>query len=396
MVRLGFAVVAGTLLVVVSGCGSTSASKQATATTAPPSTTAANPVEALISKTKSGIIRITTATCDGGEIGTGFLLSPRLVATVEHVVDGAQQIKLSRNGKGLGSATVIGADPARDLALLRTKEPITGYDFAFADRSPALGEDVVALGFPLGLPLTVTKGSVSGLGRTIPIDNVNRRQLVQTDAAVNPGNSGGPLLATDTGKVLGLVDLRTSGANGIAFAVSAGVASPLLKAWQVAPQPTEAVYCGDLGTNIGTPTTPSTVSDEVTYARAVAHVLENSAAVRKQLVAAVSEASTNQAAAQQALALVVAARRDELDAASNAAVPSGAEQTQAAFVRAFQLSLTSDLLYQRWIDAGSSAALARAQANDQLAVAAKARFMTLYDNLRSDAGLPPFPQDFPF
>ncbi|HET7127923.1 MAG TPA: trypsin-like peptidase domain-containing protein, partial [Gaiellaceae bacterium] len=240
------------------------------------------------------------------------------------------------------------------------------------------------------------KGSVSGLGRTIPIADVNRRQLVQTDAAVNPGNSGGPLLATDTGKVVGLVDLGTAQANGISFAVSAGVASPLLKAWQVAPQPTAESYCGNLAPNIGTPSTTSTASEEVSYARAVAHVLENSAAVRKQLVAAVSEASSNRSGAQQALALVIAARRDELDAARNAAVPSGAEETQAAFVRAFRLSLTSDLLYQQWIKAGSSTSLKRAQANDKLAVAAKSDFMTLYNNLRTEAGLPPFPANFPF
>jgi hypothetical protein len=315
---------------------------------------------------------------------------------VEHVVDGAQKITLLRNGTSLGKATVIGSDPARDLALLRTTRPIAGYKFVFADRAPALGEDVIALGFPFGLPLTVTKGSVSGLGRTIPIADVKRRQLVQTDAAVNPGNSGGPLLATDSGSVVGLVDLGTTRANGIAFAVSAAVASPLLKAWQVAPQPTATAYCGDLGASIGTPASGASADEQVSYARAVAHVLENSAAVRKQLVAAVSEASTNRAAAQQTLELVVAARRDELDAARNAAVPAGAEETQASFVRAFHLSLKSDLLYQRWIGAGDSAALQQAQANDQLAVAAKADFMTLYNNLRSEAGLQPFPSDFPF
>jgi len=104
---------------------------------------------------------------------------------------------------------------------------------------------VAALGFPLGLPLTVTRGSVSGLDRSIPIVGLVRRRLVQTDAAVNPGNSGGPLLSSDTGVVVGLVDLGTSQANGLAFAVSAQVAGPLLQAWATAPQVVPAASCAN-------------------------------------------------------------------------------------------------------------------------------------------------------
>jgi hypothetical protein len=84
---------------------------------------------------------------------------------------------------------------------------------------------------------------VSGSDRTIPIDGLSRRNLVQTDAAVNPGNSGGPLMA-DNGSVVGLVDLGTSQANGLAFAVSSLVAGPLLQAWRQAPQPVSATSCG--------------------------------------------------------------------------------------------------------------------------------------------------------
>ena len=74
--------------------------------------------------------------------------------------------------------------------------------------------------------MTVTRGTVSGLGGTIPINRINRRGLVQTDAAVNPGNSGGPLL-TDSGQGVGLVDLGTTQANELAFAVNAQVARPV-------------------------------------------------------------------------------------------------------------------------------------------------------------------------
>jgi len=281
------------------------------------------------------------------------------------------------------------------VALLQSSKPISGYRFQLADRAPQLGEDAIALGFPLGLPLTVTKGSVSGLDRSIPIASVRRRQLVQTDAALNPGNSGGPLLATDTGQVIGLVDLGTNQANGISFAVSAGVAGPLLKAWQVAPQPLAQASCDGLPTATGG-TAVAASADLSGYVMSVARLLEESAAVRKQLVAAIADVNTQPAAARQTLAAVVAERRDEAATAEAMASPSGAAATQAALVRAFRLSLTSDLLYQQWAYSRSQALLAQAQANDTVTVEAKSAFMVAYNNLRAAAGFSALPSDFPF
>ena len=107
-----------------------------------------------------------------------------------------------------------------------------------------MGEAVAALGYPAGLPLSVTRGSVSGINRSIRINGVTRRGLVQTDAAVNHGNSGGPLLSVETGALLGLVDLGSTQLNGIAFAVSAQVAKPLLTAWKGSPRPRSPAACG--------------------------------------------------------------------------------------------------------------------------------------------------------
>jgi hypothetical protein len=223
---------------VFAGCGGSNSSSATPPTSEPKLPSLAD----LVQQVRTGVMRIEVQTCDGLAVGTGFLVAPRLVATVEHVVDGAVTIDLKRAGKTLGRATVIGQDRERDLALLRTDRPIKGYRFKLANRRPRLGEDVAALGFPLGLPFTVTRGAVSGLNRAIPIDNVVRRRLVQTDASVNPGNSGGPLLTSD-GRVIGLIDLGSADVNGIAFAVSSEVAGPLLKAWQVAPQPVSATTC---------------------------------------------------------------------------------------------------------------------------------------------------------
>jgi serine protease Do len=233
--------VAALVPLLVAACGGGS-SKVVVRTVTASSTVRSFP--SFVGSVRSGVIRIQTTTCDSQEVGTGFLLSPRLVATVEHVVDGATRVVLRQNGVTVATGAVIGADQARDVALVRTSKPIRGYVFKIARRPPALGERVAAFGFPFGLPLTVTQGSVSGLDRAIPIDNITRRHLVQTDAAVNPGNSGGPLVTTDTHEVVGLVDLGTNQANGLAFAVSASVARPLLQAWKATPQPIADASCG--------------------------------------------------------------------------------------------------------------------------------------------------------
>jgi S1-C subfamily serine protease len=158
----------------------------------------------IIADVRSGVVKIENATCDANYEGTGILIGPRLVATVEHVVADAHEITLRQGGQSVATATVIGRDPERDVALLRASKPLSGHVFHFSPRSVALGEDVAAIGFPFRLPLTVTRGSVSGKGRNINVDDVPRRRLVQTDAAVNPGNSGGPLVSAISGDVLGL------------------------------------------------------------------------------------------------------------------------------------------------------------------------------------------------
>ena len=138
-------------------------------TTAPPSTasTATQTLSGsgqpssfpkLISRVRSGVVRIEVTTCDVKGVGTGLILGPRLVATVGHVVDGASSIDVKRSGRVMATGQVIGTDADRDLALIRTSKPLKGYHFKFADRAPQLGESVAALGYPLGLPLTVTRG----------------------------------------------------------------------------------------------------------------------------------------------------------------------------------------------------------------------------------------------
>lgn len=197
----------------------------------------------LMDRVSTGVLRLSVTTCTGTSTGTGFLIAPDLVATVEHVVDGASRIMLAQGARDLGVGTVIGRDPKLDLALIQMDTPVKGFVFDLRNRNPRLGEEVAAIGFPLGLPLTVTRGIVSGLDRNVSIAGTLRKGLWQTDAAMNPGNSGGPVLDRN-GEVIGLVDAGIQDANGIAYAQTARVAQSVFTQWRQGPQPEALVDCG--------------------------------------------------------------------------------------------------------------------------------------------------------
>lgn len=202
-----------------------------TAKPTPSATTSSAPsFSQIYAKQRSGVVRIETVGCAGSGIGTGFLLSPTEVVTVAHVVDQAVVVSLKDAGQRT-TGTVVGIDRARDLALVRADSPLAGYHFKLASRLPAVGDDVAAIGFPIGDPITFTPGTVSGLHRQIVVDGSARHDMIETDAAINPGNSGGPLLGGD-GTVYGLVDAKNVDAEGIAFAVPATQASLDVASWR--------------------------------------------------------------------------------------------------------------------------------------------------------------------
>jgi S1-C subfamily serine protease len=157
-----------------------------------------------------------------------------MIATVAHVVEGAVAVALTA-GSSTVSGTVVGYDAAQDLALVRPASQLSGHAFLFAASEAQVGTQVAALGYPLDQPLTLTTGTISGLNRKIEIAGVPRINLIQTDASLNPGNSGGPLITT-AGSVVGLVDAKESGASGLGYAVDAQVAKPELASWQANPQ----------------------------------------------------------------------------------------------------------------------------------------------------------------
>ncbi|MDQ6657752.1 MAG: S1C family serine protease [Actinomycetota bacterium] len=216
-----------------------STASKAVAPTAVPKPTA--DFAAIYKRQQSGVVRIETVSCTHAGVGTGFLLSPTLIATVDHVITQSAVVSLIA-GNQRTTGTVIGSDPSHDLALVRADQPLSGYQFKFASAAPSVGDPVASIGFPIGGPITLTHGDVSGLDREITVEGTTLTGLVETDALLNPGNSGGPLIAAD-GSVVGLIDAMATNANGIGYAIPADQASAAARRWTASPAPQPPADC---------------------------------------------------------------------------------------------------------------------------------------------------------
>jgi S1-C subfamily serine protease len=173
----------------------------------------------------------------GSEVqGSGVIVDANLVVTNAHVVEGATTVTVAfGDSKAEVTATVLGTDPTHDIAALSV--PTVGHPaIALGSSSDlALGQQVVALGYPLGLGATATAGIVSGLDRRIDVATgtggvEHLEGLLQTDAAINPGNSGGPLIDA-SGRLVGIntAGASANSAENIGFAIAIDGALPIIR-----------------------------------------------------------------------------------------------------------------------------------------------------------------------
>jgi putative serine protease PepD len=243
---LGGGVTAGVLV----ATGATSGGTTTTATTTIERTASATGginAGALYSSNAAGVVDITTRSGSG----TGFVLDTSgHIATAAHVVDGTSSVTVKLQDGTTRAATVLGKDDATDIAVLKidasglTLHPLTLGSSASVD----VGDQVAAIGDPFGYDRSISTGIISGVDRTIQAPNgFTVAHALQTDAAVNPGNSGGPVLDAN-GNVIGIVDqIATDGgadqSSGVGFAVPIDLVKSSLKTLEAGGHVTHA-YLG--------------------------------------------------------------------------------------------------------------------------------------------------------
>jgi putative serine protease PepD len=248
---LGAALASVAAVVVASGSSSpskpvtTSASNSTSSGTRRVAASTALTATQIYKQASAGVVAIKAVTSEGADSGTGIVLNDKgLILTNDHVVAGANSLTVAAKGSSslTRTATLVGEEANDDLALIKVDpsglglKPLTLASSATAQ----VGDGVYAIGNPYGLDETLTRGIVSALGRSISAPNGAKiAGAIQTDAALNPGNSGGPLL-NDEGQVIGVnsqiaseaasVNGSQAGSTGVGFAVSSDTVARAVKA----------------------------------------------------------------------------------------------------------------------------------------------------------------------
>jgi S1-C subfamily serine protease len=221
------------LLVVVFVIGGFAGWVFANAKSSPTGTTTATALstarEAVVAKVKPSVVEVYVTLAKGAALGSGVIIDSRgYIVTNNHVVSGARSIQVVLSNGTKEATQLTGTDAADDLAVLKIAVPPAGLSVATLGNSAQLqvGQEVLAIGNPLGNTETVTNGIVSALKRSVSEGQggATIQDAIQTDAAINPGNSGGALVDLQ-GNVVGIPTLTAidpefnTPANGVGFAI---------------------------------------------------------------------------------------------------------------------------------------------------------------------------------
>jgi len=223
----------GSVAGLASGSSSTATAQTATATS-----TVQSAQEAAIAKVKPAVVQIDVTTSGSSAIGSGVIIDTRgYIVTNNHVVTGAQSIDVVLYDGTHVTAQVVGTDAADDLAVLKitTTKKLTAVSIGDSSKLQ-VGQDVLAIGNPLGITESVTSGIVSALNRTVSESQggATISNAIQTDAPINPGNSGGALIDLQGNLVgiptLGAIDTEfNTPANGVGFAIPSNVVATVVQ-----------------------------------------------------------------------------------------------------------------------------------------------------------------------
>jgi len=248
--------------------------RQATAESAQPaaSTTESLSVSEIYEQTYKSVVEITSTSSQSSQLGgeqqaqgqgSGFVFdSQGHIVTNDHVVEGAESVSVRFWDGAIYDATVVGTDPSTDLAVIKVNAPADAIvPLELGDSTQlTVGEGVVALGSPFGLEGTVTSGIVSALNRQMTSPNsFTINNSIQTDAAINHGNSGGPLV-NGAGEVVGVntqIKSESGGSDGVGFAIPSSTVATIVPQI-ISGGSVEHAYLG-----VAVATIPSTVAEEL-------------------------------------------------------------------------------------------------------------------------------------